>query len=227
LSLGRLIVVSGTGTGIGKTHVSEALLIALCEFCPKVAGLKPIETGMGEATISDAARLERVSSFHVKPFGYVFAEPLSPHLAARDANTPIELDVLVTLVEAARATVDALLIELAGGLFTPLSDATFNADFARAMAPDATLLVAQDRLGVLHEVISTHRAASTAEVEIDGIVLVVPEQADLSTGLNAAELERVLDVPVVARLGRGSPRDLAAEPDMRALAERLSREWLP
>jgi dethiobiotin synthetase len=227
LSLGRLIVVSGTGTGIGKTHASEALLIALSEFCPKVAGLKPIETGMGEATISDAARLERVSSFHVKPFGYVFAEPLSPHLAARDANTPIELDVLVPLVEAARATVDALLIELPGGLFTPLSDSTFNADFVRAMSPDTTLLVAQDRIGVLHEVISTRRAASTAEVEIDGILLVAPEQADLSTGLNAAELERLLDVAVVARLGRGRPRDLAAEPEMRALADRLSREWLP
>jgi dethiobiotin synthetase len=227
MSEGKLIVVSGTGTGIGKTHVSEALLLALGEFCERVAGLKPIETGMGEATISDAARLERVSSFHVKHFGYVFAEPLSPHLAARETNTPIELEVLVPLVQAARASVDALLVELPGGLFTPLSDTTVNADFVRALAPDATLLVAQDRLGVLHEVVSTARAAAATDVILDGIVLVLPERPDLSTGLNGEEIGRVLDVPVVARLGRGSPKDLASATDLRALAERLSQGWKP
>ncbi len=227
MSAGRLLVVTGTGTGIGKTHFSEALLLALAEFCPKVAGLKPIETGMGEATISDAARLERASSFHVKHFGYVFAEALSPHLAARDADTPIRFDVLIPLVRAAQATVDALLIELPGGLFTPLSDSSVNADFVRALAPDATLLVAQDRLGVLHEVVSTRRAATTVDVTIDGVVLVVPQQTDLSTGLNGAEIERILDVPVVARLDRGSPRELASQADLRTLAERLSRGWLP
>ena len=227
MSAGRLIVVTGTGTGIGKTHFSEALLLALAEFCPKVAGIKPVETGMGEATVSDAARLERASSFHVKHFGYVFAEALSPHLAARQNDTPILLDVLVPLVQAAQANVDALVIELPGGLFTPLSDTAVNADLVRALAPNATLLVAQDRLGVLHEVVSTRRAATTVDVELDGIVLVAPERTDLSTGLNADEIARVLDVAVVVQLGRGSPRELASQPDVRDLAERLSHGWLP
>src|SRR6185312_668115 len=152
---GRLIVVSGTGTGIGKTHFCEALVIALGRLFPRVAGIKPIETGMGEATISDASRLERASSFHVKQFGYVFADPVSPHLAAREAGTPIRLDVLVPLIQAAQTECDVLLVELAGGFFSPLSDELVNADLARALSPDATLLVAPDRLGVLHELIAT------------------------------------------------------------------------
>jgi dethiobiotin synthetase len=225
MSAGRLVVVSGTGTSIGKTHFSEALLLVLARMYRKVAGVKPIETGMGEATISDAARLERVSTFHVKHFGYVFAEPLSPHLAARETDTPIRLDVLVPLIHAARATVDVLLVELPGGLFSPLSDTEVNADLVRATRPDVTLLVAPDRLGVLHEVISTHRAASTAAVDLDGIVLIAPERPDASTGLNAPELARLLDVPVLATLGRGSPQDLAAGDRMRALGQHIRKAW--
>jgi dethiobiotin synthetase len=225
MSAGRLLLVTGTGTEIGKTHFSEALLLSLQHHYPKVAGLKPIETGMGEATVSDAARLERVSSFHVKHFGYVFAEPLSPHLAARESDTPIRLDVLVPLIQRARAEADVILVELPGGLFTPLSDTEVNADLARAISPDATLLVAPDRLGVLHEVLSTHRAASTAALDLDGIVLVTPERSDPSTGLNAGELGRVLEVPVVAIVGRGTPEELASQEEVRSLGERLARAW--
>ncbi len=225
MNAGRLLVVSGTGTSIGKTHFCEALLLVLAQKYRRVAGVKPIETGMGEATVSDAARLERVSSFHVKHFGYVFAEPLSPHLAAREIETPIRLDVLVPLIQAARVDADVLLVELPGGLFTPLSDTEVNADLARALNPDATFLVAPDRLGVLHEVLATHRAASTAAVDLDGIVLVVPERPDASTGLNAAELGRVLEVPVVAVVGRGTPEELAAQEELRSLGQRLWRAW--
>jgi dethiobiotin synthetase len=225
MNAGRLLVVSGTGTGIGKTHFSETLLLVLARHYRRVAGVKPIETGMGEATVSDAARLERVSSFHVKHFGYVFGEPLSPHLAARESETPIRLDVLVPLIHAARADADVILVELPGGLFTPLSDSEVNADLAKALSPDATLLVAQDRLGVLHEVLSTHRAASTVALSLDGIVLITPERPDPSTGLNAGELGRVLEVPVVALVGRGTPEELATQDEMRSLGERLSRAW--
>jgi dethiobiotin synthetase len=222
---GRLVVVSGTGTGIGKTHFSEALLLVLAQYYRRVAGVKPIETGMGEATVSDAARLERVSSFHVKHFGYVFSEPLSPHLAARETDTPIRLDVLVPLIHAARKGADVLLVELPGGLFSPLSDTEVNADLVRALTPDVTLLVAPDRLGVLHEVISTHRAGSTAAVDINGVVLIAPERPDASTGLNAGELGRILEIPVVAVLGRGSVEELANGEAMRSLAHRLRRIW--
>jgi dethiobiotin synthetase len=225
VTAGKLIMVSGTGTGIGKTHFSEALVLALAQRYRRVAGLKPIETGMGEAMVSDAARLERVSTFHVKPFGYVFAEPVSPHLAARETDTPIRLDVLVPLIHAARATADVLLVELPGGLFSPLSDTEVNADLVRAAGPDVTLLVAPDRLGVLHEVIATHRAAATAAIDLDGIVLVAPERPDASTGLNGPELTRLTDVPVVAALGRGAPPDLATGTALRDLTLHLQQRW--
>jgi dethiobiotin synthetase len=220
---GRLIVVSGTGTGIGKTHFSEALLRALGASGERVAGLKPIETGLSQTGSSDALRLDRASSFHVKRSWYAFPEPISPHIAAREAGQPIGIAALVADLAALRSELDVLLVELPGGLFTPLSDVAVNAHLARAMHPDALLLVALDRLGALHEVLSTTLAAGSVSLPVSGVVLMAPERPDPSTGRNAAELARLGAVPWVMTLPRATPEELAMHPETMALAARLGR----
>lgn len=205
----RLVVVAGTGTEIGKTHFAEALLRALSMRRKRVLGLKPIESGLIQPAASDSARLERSSTFHVEPFGYCFAEPLSPHLAARRNGEEIQIEPLVAAVDAIRTEVDIVVVELAGGLFTPLSDAIVNADFARDLDPDLTLLVAPDRLGVLHEVLVTLRAAETVPISIAGVVLIAPERRDPSTGSNAGELRRLMRLPLAVTLPRANVDELA------------------
>lgn len=205
----RLVVVAGTGTEIGKTHFAEALLRALSTRRRRVLGLKPIESGLLQPTASDTARLERSSTFHVEPFGYSFAEPLSPHLAARRSGGEIHLEPLVAAIDAIRTEVDIVVVELAGGLFTPLSDIVVNADFARDLDPDVTLLVAPDRLGVLNEVLGTLRAAETVPLAIAGIVLVTQERRDLSSGHNGPELRRLVHLPLAVTLPRAGVEELA------------------
>jgi len=210
----RLIVIAGTGTEIGKTHFAEALLRAFASRRKRVVGLKPIESGLLQAAASDTARLERSSTFHVEPFGYSFAEPLSPHLAARRSGAAIQLEPLVAAIDAIRTEVDVVVVELAGGLFTPLSDTVVNADFARDLDPDTILLVAPDRLGVLSEVLVSLRAAETVPLAIGGIVLITPERRDLSTGQNGPELRRLIQTPPAITLPRADVDDLAAHASM-------------
>jgi dethiobiotin synthetase len=223
-----LVVVTGTGTGIGKTQLSGALLLAWSRrlhdagiAAPAVAGLKPVETGVrrggGEG---DGGTLERLSTFHVKrfPAPYLLARAVSPHLAARDEGVTVELLILERYVMAVReAAADGVVVELAGGLFSPLAPGLCNADVARALAGDRVLLVAPDRLGVLHEVAATTCAARTVGVMLSAIVLVTPEAPDASTGTNAGELSHVTDLPVLAVLPRGSIHELATRGDLIAL----------
>jgi len=208
--VGRLIVVAGTGTGIGKTHFAEALLRAFGAIHSRVVGLKPVETGLREATVSDAERLERASSFHVKQFAYQFGDPVSPHLAARLEGARIDVEALVRSVGRARADADLVLVELAGGLFTPLSSESANVDLARALDPDVVLLIAPDRLGVLHDVLATTRAATASHLRIDGVVLVAPDVPDAATGRNAAELERLGAAPLVTTVARAPVDEIAS-----------------
>jgi len=221
---GRLVVVSGTGTGIGKTHFCEAILCALAGAGRLVVGLKPVETGLAEVDLSDADRLARASSFHVKQPAYGFGAPLSPHLAAREAGEPIRADVIVAMVEKVRPNTDVTLVELAGGLFTPLSSTLVNADVLTSLQANTSLLVAPDRLGVLHDVLSTFRAARAAPATLDGIVLVTPAVPDASTGRNLSELRYFLPSLPIITIPRRAVHELANDPSVLRLAAWIAGE---
>jgi len=227
-----LLVVTGTGTGIGKTHVSAALLGAWVTVLvesgvdrPKIAGLKPVETGVVPGAATDVATLEQASTFHVKRFPppYLLARAVSPHLAAADEGRSIEREVIRAYVGAVQDEADGVVVELAGGLFSPLGPALSNADVALVLAADAVVLVALDRLGVLHEVAATTRAAAALGLSLAGIVLVAPTEADASTGTNAKELGVVSTVPVLAVVPRAEVSALIGRADLRAVVARLVR----
>ena len=217
---GRLVVVSGTGTEIGKTHLSEALLLNLGRSGLRVTGVKPVESGAGMG-VSDAERLDRASTFHVKHRGVSLRQPLSPHLAARLEGVALSVESLADSARAPLAQVDIVLAELPGGLFTPLGERTLNADLAARLRADFLLLVAPDRLGVLHDVLATTRAASAQGLHVDAIALVTPERPDQSTGTNAEELGRFADAPVLAVLPRAAPSALAGHPGVEVIARTI------
>jgi dethiobiotin synthetase len=225
----RLVVVTGTGTGIGKTHVSVALLHALGRAGVRAAGVKPVESGVSprgrpdeaDGPPTDSALLAGASSFHVKHSCVALEAPISPHRAARLEGVSLDLADLARAVEAVRPLLDILVVELAGGLFTPLTDAALNADLAQRLAPDFLLLVAPDRLGVLHDVLATVRASAAMRLRLDGIVLVTPPLPDDSTGTNASELALLTRTPVVTTVPRGSPSTLADADPVRLIARAI------
>ena len=202
-----LVVVTGTGTGIGKTVVSTGLVAAWGLRGLSVAGLKPIESGVDPDTAAagDVGELGRVSTFHVTRFTppYLLVDPVSPHLAARREGRVIDLRVILDWVAPIRAAADAIVLELPGGLFSPLTDTLTNADLLTALLPSKVVLVAPDRLGVIHDVVATTRAARAEGIAIDGLILSSVTEQDGSVGTNAAELARVLPtVPVLGVLPR-------------------------
>jgi dethiobiotin synthetase len=151
------------------------------------------------------------AGFHVKRSLYAFPEAVSPHLAARTAGTRIDLGAIRAWTEEHIAPV--AVIETAGGLFSPLGPGITNLDLARALGPSAIVLVAPDRLGVLHDVTATLGLAAVRNCRVDATVLCASQPADLSTGRNADELERLGVVRPVAtfpRAGEGDPTSLAA-----------------
>lgn len=224
MSVARRVVVVGTGTEIGKTHVSCALLAAARTSVRPWLGLKPIETGVGPvaAPESDSERLARSGAFHVKQAApYRFREPVSPHLAARASRIVIEPARVRDWVEACAGDAPVL-VETAGGWFSPLGPGLTNFELARALEPARILLVAPDRLGVLHELTATLGFARSLGRAPDVIVLSAPAVPDASTGTNAAEVEALglgAVTAVFPRAGEDTPESReAADRVWRALA---------
>lgn len=207
-----LVLVTGVGTGIGKTHFAEALVRAWARRAPRVVGYKPIESGVEAGVPNDQTALDRASTFHVKHHRVELGAPLSPHLAARREGRPLDLPHIVEHVRTLCASCDGVVVELAGGAFSPLDDARTNADLVAMLAephPRArVVLVASDRLGVLHDVIASLRALAhgPTPLHVDGIVLQTPAHVDASTGLNGDELARWASAPVTV-VPRGAPHD--------------------
>jgi len=213
------VAIVGAGTGVGKTHLGVALASAL-RSAGLVAALKPIESGIGSEALTDAEQLAEASTFHVKhPAPYTFAEPISPHLAARRTGVQIELAPVQRWVD--KAVCPWVIVETAGGLLSPLGPGLTNLDLTRSLTPHVVILVALDRLGVLHEVAAGVLALRTLAPELRelAVVLQAPAAADLSTGTNAAELVALGTVRHVFAVPRGAATSAEVASAVAPLAE--------
>ena len=192
----HLLVVCGTGTEVGKTHIAVRLVSALAAKGVRVAGLKPVESGVERGAVGpDQLALASASSTApTLPPPYVFREALSPHLAARFERRAIEVGAILPWITGHAEAADVLVVETAGGLLSPLGPGVTNLELLAALRPTSVVLSGRDRLGVLHEVGSAMRllraelgAAFSASSLC--VILQPPALKDASTGTNAGELE--------------------------------------
>lgn len=237
------IVVLGTGTNVGKTYVTAQLARALRARQPEalVTAIKPVESGTGVTAqwdgiadpivqpkpnssgqpATDAETLAAASSSpsFAAVHAFQFAEPISPHLAARRADSEIDPALVVRWVEACaqsretHRTTDGqhwVLIETAGATHSPLGPSLNNAALAALLEPAIWLLVAPDRLGVLHDVTTTLSALRVAGRVPDLLVLSQPHPHDSSTGTNRSELEllRLAEVAGVVPVDGSFPAEV-------------------
>jgi dethiobiotin synthetase len=180
------VVILGTGTDVGKSHLTAALARGLSAHA-SVLALKPIETGVPEAAVGDAGTIASAANHPAILSPWRYARPVSPHLAAREEGRAIDVSEVGAWVrlEEQRARPAFVLIESAGGALSPLATGRTNVDLALAMGPALWLLVAPDSLGVLHDVTATLRALPRSP---DAVVLCGARPADSSSGTNAREL---------------------------------------
>src|SRR5207344_3135659 len=123
VSLPRVLLVTGTGTGVGKTVVTAAVATRAGQGGRRVAVVKPVQTGVSGDEPGDAAEVARLAAPAMVRELARLPEPLAPQAAARRAGIP-----LPPLREQARrigelvAGHDLVLVEGSGGLLVRLDD---------------------------------------------------------------------------------------------------------
>lgn len=157
-----IFIVTGTGTGIGKTVFAAGLAGALGAHY-----WKPIQAGVDpEGDKETVARLSGLPASHILPEAYRLMTPASPHLAARLDGVEIEIDRL------ALPQVDGpLVIEGAGGVLVPVSETMLMADlFQHWRAP--VILCAPTELGTINHSLLSIEALRSRGVPISGIAFI-------------------------------------------------------
>ena len=218
------ILVLGTGTEIGKTHASIAITSALTAMGVSVSALKPIESGVPlnpKEASTDAGSLAAFSSYPANTPPYAFADPVSPHLAARRVNVAIDIELIKNWVDGHPARV--VLVETAGAVLSPIDKGCTNLDLTRALKPDFVLLVAPDRIGVLHDVSAALHAYRTLAPELPTPTLLLqpPLMTDPSTGTNADEIIWLGIAPKVFVFPRAKPTD----PSVQEITRLILASW--
>lgn len=176
--------IVGTDTGIGKTHVGSLLAARWRAEGRRIGVYKPAESGWSpdNETESDAFRLWNAAG---KPLSLNqvcpqrFHTPVAPYLAAEREQRTLDSELLRTGLAPWLTGFDAVLVEGAGGLFSPLTRDCLVADLAVEFG-FPLVIVAPDRLGVIHQVMATLEAARSyaPTLRVAGIVLSQPRPVD-------------------------------------------------
>ncbi len=175
-TVGRVVAVTGTDTGVGKTVLATALAARARERGLRVATMKPIETGVfasDNTAASDAERLLAASGATVplnvvRP--YVFEEPLAPFVAAARAGVDIDLAVLDQAFALLANTHDLVIVEGAGGLMVPITEQVSFLQLFLHWQCDV-VIAADNRLGVINHTLLTLQVARMSGLQLKAVVL--------------------------------------------------------
>jgi dethiobiotin synthetase len=225
------LFVTGTDTGVGKTQVGAAVASLLRDRGVIVQPRKPVESGCrwidGRLLPLDALTLRTAAGLDL-PLDMIcphaFEPALSPERAAMLSSSALTLQDLVHACRTGVGADDFLLVEGAGGFYSPLAAGVLNADLASALGLPV-LLVAADRLGVINHTLLTAEAIECRGLTLAAVVLNRVEPVSDPEMENAADLSRWLGRPpiVTEHGGLGSAGDgwRSLRPALTALAASL------
>lgn len=218
--MSRTLLITGTGTEIGKTFVTAELTRQLRARGHAALAAKPVSSGcqpdaQGRLWSPDGIVLTEASGFnpadwetHQQLCLERFAEPMSPHMAAARAGRILSLPMLTGYCQSLEGEAEGfVLAEGVGGVMTPLTDSTTFLDWAGEL-DWPVLLVAGTYLGTISHTLTALRCLRGAGVPLAGLALDrSPEEP-----VPPDELRRTLqffepDVPmaVVPREGEAMP----------------------
>lgn len=202
--------VTGTDTGIGKTHASATLLHALRRAGRAAVGMKPVASGTewrdGEWQNEDVTALRAASGVEV-PLAltcpWLLRTPCSPHLAAREEAVRIAPGPILRAFDALQARAGAVVVEGVGGFQVPLDDDPATrwdtADLAAMMALPVVLVVGV-RLGCLNHALLTAQAIRARGLTLVGWIANRVDPAMTLAEDNIATLHAMLAAPCLGEL---------------------------
>jgi dethiobiotin synthetase len=161
--------VTGTDTGVGKTHVTSWLVRGWLALGHHAAALKPISTGdRNDATRLREASAAALSLDEINPAH--FLQPAAPLLAARAENRVINFTALNQAIHSAAARFSHLAVEGVGGWRVPLAPDYDVRDWARDLG-FPVVVVARGTLGTLNHTRLTVDSIRDAGLPCAGVIV--------------------------------------------------------
>lgn len=200
------IIVTGQGTGVGKTIVS-AIIASLLE----AEYWKPIECGEEEGFDSEKMA-QLIGRQCIHPSAYSFHASLSPHHAARLENMSIQTNLIKFPLHQRH-----LIVETAGGIFVPINVGELSLDFFESLQ-GKWIIVSRHYLGSINHTLLTIEALKMRGVPILGIIFNGEPVPDSE--------EAILNFSQLPLLGRLLPEKIINQKTIQKYAARWKTHFL-
>lgn len=196
------LFITGTDTGVGKTFIGTQIVALLHENNINAVPRKPIESGCKyidnklmpeDAYLYFKAATKKFSLADICT--YRFEPAISPQRAARLINQPVYLDDVAEACTKHITGNDYLIVEGAGGFYSPLCENGRNADLAKRLNLPV-LLVAEDKLGCINHILLTVEAINNQGLTLNSIILNQQNYTQDQSMNNFDDLKLFIDIPI-------------------------------
>jgi dethiobiotin synthetase len=193
------LFITGTDTGVGKTHTAIQLLRLLRASGTRCVGMKPICCGDRRdaefllAAGSEGLKIEEINPVWLKT-------PAAPLVGSLTEGVNIDIERILAAFRALQNRVEHVLVEGVGGWLVPIRRDYFMSDLAVEMALPV-LVVAQNRLGCLNHTALTLRSIAAHRLPCVAVVLNGrPNPSDIAAVTNLDILRKIIDSPLLSEL---------------------------
>ncbi|GHB27529.1 ATP-dependent dethiobiotin synthetase BioD [Streptomyces viridiviolaceus] len=201
-----VLVITGTGTEVGKTVATAAVAATARAAGRSVAVLKAAQTGVGPDEPGDAQEVARLAGAVTAAEVARYPEPLAPGTAARRAGrAPVHPEEVAEAAAKLATDHDLVLVEGAGGLLVRFDAAGGTLADAAELLGAPVLVVASAGLGTLNTTELTARELRSRGLGLSGVVIGSwPQHPDLASRCNLADLPDVAGAPLLGALPAGA-----------------------
>jgi dethiobiotin synthetase len=183
--------VTGTDTGVGKTHVTRLLIERARQLGRRVVAIKPIETGTSQDDPSSDRALLAVATATARVDLEVLHRPVSPYRAALSEDRVLDVASIVARIEQLAMPGDLLVVEGAGGWRVPITREHMMSDLARALRAHV-VLVGRAGLGTINHTVLSIEAIERDQLPLAAVLLSThPEDDQSLASENAVEIQRM------------------------------------
>jgi dethiobiotin synthetase len=187
----RILFITGTDTGVGKTAFAVLVTRHLRERGFHIAAFKPIcSGGRDDARLLRDAAGKFLSLDEVNPWH--FRAPLAPVMAAQKERKRVRLREVVAHIRRVGKPFEVVVVEGAGGLLSPLGEDFDSRDLIKALGA-TPILVCPNKLGAVNQVRLAVSALPRASAKQARIVLVNPARPDAASRTNLELLKEFVD----------------------------------
>jgi len=208
--MGKVLFITGTGTGVGKTFFSYLLCKSFKNLGLRVSYWKPVETGVNEEP-EDASLLAKLLGQSLEEtVTYTFKLPLAPYVAEKYEGEKINLKALREIFEQKVRRFDILVIEGAGGLAVPIKKNYTYADFVKELNIPL-ITVADAKLGTINHSVLTDFFARSKGLKRLGFVMNRFDGTDISEKDNPFVVEEMTGLPVLFKIPQANLKNIQLE----------------